>query len=283
MTTQGHSEDSLLEWRQSARYWEKHASTIRAMFASLTKALVQEAGIIQGHKVLDVAGGPGEPSLTLAEIVGPSGSVTCTDAIAEMVNAAASEARRRGLTNLTFRQCLADALPFERNSFDAVVSRFGAMFFPEPVVALREMLRVAKPGGVVSLAVWHKSDANPFSCVVTKVTSRYGPSPAGASGALDAFRFAEGGVLADIFQQAGANDVRERVVKFLIEAPIGPVEFWAMRSETSQTLREKLRALSVGERIRVGQEVQEAAREFFPNNQMCFPAQVLIVTGNKPR
>ena len=57
------------------------------MFAPVTAALVQDAGIVEGQSVIDVAGGPGEPSLTIAQVVGPRGKVVGTDAIAEMVNA----------------------------------------------------------------------------------------------------------------------------------------------------------------------------------------------------
>src|SRR5262245_43182639 len=86
------SADVLREWRDSAAYWREHYSTIRAMFAPLTKALIEEAEIIEGDIVLDVAGGSGEPSLTIAELVRPRGLVTYTDAIAEMVAAAEDEA-----------------------------------------------------------------------------------------------------------------------------------------------------------------------------------------------
>jgi ubiquinone/menaquinone biosynthesis C-methylase UbiE len=282
MMNQAQASETLREWRESAQYWEKYASTIRMMFAPLTRAIIAEAGIREGQKVLDVAGGPGEPSLTIAETVGPTGSVTCTDAVAEMVTAAESEARQRGLTNIKFRQCTAAELPFENNSFDAAVCRLGVMFFPDPLGGLREMLRVTRPEGVVALAVWHRSDLNPFSYIVTKVISRYVETPAATAGAPDAFSFAEPGTLASILEEAGAIDVRERLLKFRIEAPISPEEFWAMRSETSGTLREKLITLSEEERARVAQEVQEAAREFFPNDQMSFPAQMIIVTGKKP-
>ena len=165
--------ESLREWRDSAKYWERYAQTIQTMFAPVTAALIEEAGIIEGDTVLDVAGGPGEPSLTIAEKVGPAGSVRCTDAVAEMVAAAESEAARRGVKNIQFQQCQADSLPFEDNSFDAAVSRLGVMFFPDPVAALREMLRVTKTEGTVSFAVWHESSANPFAYIVTDVVSRY--------------------------------------------------------------------------------------------------------------
>jgi ubiquinone/menaquinone biosynthesis C-methylase UbiE len=275
----GEANDVLREWSESAPLWKKHAPTIRAMFAPLTRALIDEGGIAWGQSVLDVAAGPGEPSLTIAQVVGPLGSVTCTDAVPEMISAAESEARRRGLTNVEFRQCKADSLPFEDDSFDVVVSRLGVMFFPDPLAGLREMLRVTKSGGALSLAVWHRSDLNPFSYVVTNVVSRYVETPPNDPAAPAAFRFAELGALAQVLEEAGATGVRERVFEFRMEAPIPPADFWVMRSETSGTLRDKLARLSAQERVMLAKEVLEAAREFFPNNHMRFPAQVLIVTG----
>ncbi len=62
--------EGLREWRDSARFWEKHAQTIRLMFAPVTRALIEHARIRQGHKVLDVAGGPEEPSLTTLNLLG---------------------------------------------------------------------------------------------------------------------------------------------------------------------------------------------------------------------
>jgi ubiquinone/menaquinone biosynthesis C-methylase UbiE len=274
----------LQEWRDSAQYWEKHAETIRSMFAPITRALIEDAEIRSGHNVLDVAGGAGEPALTIAELVGPSGSVTCTDAVAEMVSAARNEAQRRSATNVTFHLCAAESLPFPDSSFDTVVSRLGAMFFPDPPAALREMLRVTKLGGGVSLAVWYKSDLNPFCYLVNGVISRHVAAPPAAHsvpGAHDAFRFAELGSLADLLRQAGAIDVRDRVLNFAVRAPISAKGFWLMRSETSGTLRNKLAALSPDKRIQLAQEAHEALREYLPNDEMNFPAQVLIATGRK--
>jgi ubiquinone/menaquinone biosynthesis C-methylase UbiE len=244
-------------------------------------ALVEDAGIIQGRTVLDVAGGPGEPSLTIAEMVGPTGSVMCTDAVAEMVRAAEREAHRRGLANVSFRQRRADSLPFGNDSFDVVVSRLGAMFFPDPRAAFREMMRVTKPGGALALVVWHNSELNPFAYLVTEVMSRYVETLPADLDAPGAFRFAEPGKLATILADAGAADVRERILKFQIEAPISPAEFWALRSETSDTLREKVAKLSSEQAVRVATEVQEAVRGFFPSGQMRFPAQMIIVIGTK--
>jgi ubiquinone/menaquinone biosynthesis C-methylase UbiE len=277
------TDEVLREWRESARYWQKHAGTIRTMFGPVTQALVDAADIIEGDAVLDVAGGAGEPSLTIAEIVGPTGSVTCTDVTSEMVAAAASEAQRRGVTNVAFKQCASDAMPFESKSFDAVVCRLGVMFFPNPLAAICEMLRVTKHEGLITFAVWGKSELNPFSYLITDVVARHFEAAAPADpNAPGAFRFAEPGRLAGILKDAGAVDVKERVLKFDIAAPISPAQFWELRAETSGTLREKITTLSPLQLNSLAQEAQDAVRHFFPNNQMSIPAQMIIVRGRKP-
>jgi ubiquinone/menaquinone biosynthesis C-methylase UbiE len=275
------TEDMLDVWQESARYWTKHSDTIHKMFVPLTRALIERAGIHEGQTVLDIAGGAGEPSLTIAEVVGPGGSVTCTDGVAQMVEAARAEAQQRGITNVQFHQCAADSLPFGSNSFDVVVSRLGVMLFPDPEGAMREMLRVLKPGGGLAFAVWGKSEINPFCYLVTRVMEQHVKSPAADPDAPNAFRFAEPGKLTRVMTQAGALDVEESVVTFDLEAPISPRQFWTMRSQMSDTLREKLTKLSADEQAQIAVEVEQAVQGFFPANQMKFPAQFIIATGKR--
>ena len=269
-------------WTESARYWTKYSDTIHKMFVPLTQALIERAAIRNGETVLDVAGGAGEPSLTIAEVVGPQGSVTCTDGVAAMVDAARAKAQRRGVTNMQFQQCAADSLPFPDNSFDVVVSRLGVMFFPDSVAAMGEMLRVLRPNGRLAFAVWGKSDVNPFCYLVTRVLEQHVTSPAADPDAPNAFRFAEPGKLANVMRQAGAVDVEESVASVDIEAPVSAREFWELRSQTSDTLREKLVKLPATEQDQIGVEVQQAVKEFFPGDQMKFPGQFVIATGKKP-
>src|SRR5262249_41120443 len=156
----------ITKWSESAPYWEKYRETIREMFLPVTEALIEAARIARGNAVVDVAMGPGEPALSLADVVGPTGTVVGTDAVAEMVEAARREAARRGLRNAKFETAAAEELPFPDDSFDAAVSRFGVMFFPSPVGGVRETLRVVKPGGRVAMAAWHSAEQNPFHWVL---------------------------------------------------------------------------------------------------------------------
>jgi ubiquinone/menaquinone biosynthesis C-methylase UbiE len=281
MDSKNQNSDMLEAWQESAKYWAQHRDTIHVMFAPLTQVLIETAQIREGQNVLDVAGGAGDPSLTIAELVGPAGHVTYTDAVAQMVETARGEASRRGISSIEFHQCVADALPFPENSFDVVVSRLGVMLFPDPLAAVREMLRVLKPNGRLAFAVWHQSELNPFCYVVSNVIDQYIKSAPTGPDEPGAFRFAEPGKLPAVMKQAGAVDVEDFVFSFNIAAPISPLQFWLMRSQTSDTLRQKLAQLSSDEQAVVTAKIKHGVKEFFPDDKMQFPARMIIATAKK--
>src|ERR1700686_1921856 len=273
------NEEVIKRWRGSAPFWQKHRDTIRGMFAPITQALIEDADIGTQNSVLDVATGPGEPALSVAAVVGPDGKVFGVDAIHGMIAAARTEAQRLGLKNAKFDVAFADDLPFAANTFDAVISRFGVMFFPSPVAGVREMLRVLKPGRKLALAVWHYAERNPFHYALSRVVDRYVDSPPLAPDALDAFRFACPGKLKDVLAEAGAMDPSERLLQFRIEAPISVEDFWTLRREMSDKLNEKMAMLSKKQATKVKSEMLDALNEYSTDRGMSFPAEVLIVSG----
>jgi len=268
-------------WSGAAPFWEKHRETIRQMFAPVTQALIEEARIGSGHAVLDVATGPGEPALGMAAVAGPEGKVVGIDPIPEMVAAARRSAERGGFRNTQFEVAFADELPFPADRFDAVVSRFGVMFVPSPIDAIREMLRVLKPGGKLALAVWHAPESNPFFYTLARVMERYIDSPPLPPDAPDAFRFAGAGRLREILAEAGAAGAWEHPLSFAIDAPLTVEDFWALRIEMSEKLRGKVAALSPEQLREAKREALEAMREYSTERGMSFPAQVLIAGGTK--
>jgi ubiquinone/menaquinone biosynthesis C-methylase UbiE len=274
-------QEVINRWAESARYWEKHRATIREMFAPITEALIAEACIGRGSAVLDIATGPGEPALAIAEFVGSEGKVVGIDVVAEMVDAARREAGRRKLHNVSFAVAPADALPGE-NSFDAVVSRFGIMFFPAPVLAIREMLRVLKPRGRIALAVWHFAHRNPFHYTISRAVERYVDQPALAEDAPDAFRYAAPGKLCSVLSEAGAAEASERLLPFSIRAQVSLEEFWTLRSEMTERLRNGLAKLPTEQMAEVRREAIEALRAYSGEHGVNLPAEVLIVSGRKP-
>jgi ubiquinone/menaquinone biosynthesis C-methylase UbiE len=274
--------DMQRAWQDSAPYWERHRSLIEQMFAPLTSALIEEARIGAGAKVLDVAGGTGEPSLTIARVVGADGFVMYTDLVAGMLEAAKAEAEKRGLGNMAFQQCPAESLPFADDSFDVAVSRLGVMFFPDPVAGVREMMRVVKSGGYVSLVVWGAPNVNPFFHVITKVMERYIESPAEDPDAPGAFRFAPPGKLTAVLEEAGITETNQRLVKFNVAGPVSLDQFWTLRVQLSDSLREKVATLTAAQLTAARRDLEVAAREYFSEGAMSFPAQALAVSGRKP-
>ncbi len=274
-------QEVINRWSSSAPFWEKHREIIRQMFAPVTQALVEHAQIGSQHAVLDIATGPGEPALSVAALVGPKGEVFGVDPIPEMVAAARRAAARLELKNVQFEVAFADQLPFPADTFDAVISRFGVMFFPSPLDAVREMLRVLKPERKLALAVWHFAERNPFHYSLSRVIDQYVPSPPPAPDAPDAFRFATPGKLREVLDEAGAVAPDERLLQFDIQAPISAEDFWALRLEMSDTLREKLNTLSREQVAEVKRQVLESLREYSTDRRMSFPAEILIVSGVK--
>src|SRR5262249_55978059 len=171
-------------------------------------------------------------------------------------------------------------LPFPTETFDAVVSRFGVMFFPTPADGVREMLRVLKRGRKLAMAVWHFEDRNPYSYTLTRIIEQYVKSPP-AVDAPEPLRFARQGKLRDVLVQAGAASSSERLLQFTIQAPIAVEDFWTLRCEISESLRETLAGLSTEQLTEVRRQALEAYREYSTAQGMSFPAEVLIVSGYK--
>jgi SAM-dependent methyltransferase len=121
---------------------------VPALFGPWGPRVAAEAGMAPGDAVLDVACGTGVLACAAAAIVGPGGRVTGLDPNPEMLAVA-----RRKPDPVQWVEGRAEDLPFADASFDAVASQFGMMFFDDPAMALREMMRVLEPGGRLAVAV----------------------------------------------------------------------------------------------------------------------------------
>lgn len=125
-----------------------------AFFGQITRsslpALLKAGHIRSGHRVLDVATGTGAAAEAAAAIVGPSGSVVGGDVSPDML--AIAQQNLRGLP-ITLQPFDAHDLPFPDDSFDTVLCQLGLMFFADPARALKEFLRVLRPGGYAAVSV----------------------------------------------------------------------------------------------------------------------------------
>jgi SAM-dependent methyltransferase len=265
----------------SAPFWEKHREVVRELFAPVSEALIEDAGVVSGSSVLDVATGHGEPALRIAEVVGPTGEVVGADPAVGMIEEARRAASQRSLKNVRFEVAGADSLPFPDDHFDAVISRFGVTFFPSPENGIREMLRVLKPGKTMSFAVWHYLDNNPFHYCLARIVDRFSPEPELPPDAPGPFRFATPGKLRSIVAEAGARNVSERLFRFSINAPLTVEDFWNFRCDWAEKLHRRLAALPTEAFIELKKQVLDEFRSYVKGAGVSFPGEALIVSGRK--
>ncbi len=262
-------------WRNSAYYWGKHRNIIEEMFAQATQTLIQKAEIALGNEILDVAGGMGEPSLSIAERHGSSVAITFTDIIWEMIEASRQEANNRKFDSIRFCRCSGDQLPFRDQSFDVIVSRFGIMFFPDPQKSLIDMRRVLKSGGRISIAVWHHRINNPVHELFMEAVERLIPIDPISPDAPDAFRFADEGKLATLVTNAGFSNVQEHVTDILMTANLNFENFFEYRSEISDSYREKLKTLNPAQKNQLYNDLRVKFDPYFDSGQMKIPGKII--------
>ena len=135
------------QWQAAAEAWYRWSPLLRQWLGPATDKMLEMAGISEGHHVLDVAAGAGEQSVTAARKLGPTGYVLATDISPEILVFAQKLAEESGMNNIETRVMDGENLTIDDASFDAVISRVGLIYFPDQQKALREMLRVLKPGG----------------------------------------------------------------------------------------------------------------------------------------
>ena len=175
------------------------AAFVPAFFAQWAPILCAAAGITTGQNVLDVACGTGIVARTAADIVGPA-NVVGVD-----LNEAMLTVARRVRADIDWRRGDVAALPLPAGSCDAVLCQMALMFFPDRAGALRELARVAAPGGTVAVLVPSSLDAQPaYGPLVDMAAGHAGPEARSLLGTY--FACGDVGDLVGLFEQAGLRD-----------------------------------------------------------------------------
>src|SRR5256885_10063702 len=150
------------QWDTAAGGWRKWSQLIDQSASAISERLVELAGVEQGSRVLDVAAGYGEPSLSAARQAGGEGSVVSTDISAEMLAFGRERAAGEGLENIEFVEADAASLDYPDDSFDAALSRWGIIFDPDGEAAAGRVRKVLKPGARMAICSWGPPERGAF-------------------------------------------------------------------------------------------------------------------------
>jgi len=266
-------------WDSVAEGWKKWWKVIEEGAQPVSDRMVELAGIRQGHRVLDVATGIGEPAVTAARKVGPSGKVTAIDLSPAMLAIAKERARENGLANIEFREADAESLKLPL-SFDAITCRFGLMFMPDLVGALKTMREALVPGGRIAAAVWSSLDKVPAFVLPMQIVMKEtgtSPPPPGTPGP---FSLADTAVLRQKFEQAGFHDIKTEASMRNFKLP-SPEEYVDFIRSTAAPLGAMMAALDAARQQEIWNKVVDASRKYadpstgsvnFANEVICVSA-----------
>ena len=214
--TAGPNREQIKNWDgPGGEHWVAEAARYDRMNALFGDRIIEAAAPQPGEIFLDVGCGNGGLALAIADLVGQDGAVVGIDISGPMLAKAEQRAEEARITNVTFAKGDAQVHPLADQSFDAVVSRFGIMFFEDPVAAFANLFHALKPDGRLVFTCWQDLFRNDWIMVPAGAALQHVPMPdLGAAGSPGPFSLAGPESLRSVLTEAGFADVAlEEVVR----------------------------------------------------------------------
>lgn len=271
-----YKETTTQQWQAAAAAWHRWGPTLATWLNPATETMFEMARIGAGQRVLDVAAGAGGQTLLAAQRVGASGAVLATDISPNILAFAAAEARAAGFSHVETRVLdgeKLDALPAD--SFDAVISRVGLIYFPDQQKALTGMHRALKPGGRVAAIVYASAERNRFFSTPVSTIRRRAQLPPPLPGQPGPFSLSGDGVLESAFQRAGFHDIQVRAVPAPLRMATA-AECVRFERESFGALHQMMASLNETEREATWQEIAQELQQYENTAGFEGPCELLI-------
>jgi SAM-dependent methyltransferase len=247
--------------------------------------LLARSGVAAGESVLEIGCGTGAATVPFAEAVGERGRVVGADISEPMLAGARKRVADSGVRNISLLQVDAQVHHFEPGRFDLIASRFGVMFFADPVAAFGNLLLAARPGGQLCFACWGPLDENKHWVIPYEVALRHlgppAPQPPHMPGPM---ALSDQAYVRSVIEKAGFVDIEinRETPDIIGSTPEAEADYACIMSPAGRLIDEKKPDDAVRETIR--QEMIEAfAAAYAQSKSMLLPSTVFIVTAQRPR
>ncbi|MDP4286164.1 MAG: methyltransferase domain-containing protein [Bacteroidota bacterium] len=272
-------EQQKASWNKFSPGWKKWDTLTMEFIKPFGTEIISLINPRDTDVVLDIASGTGEPGLTIATML-TDGKVVLTDLSEDMLAIAREHAAQRGINNIETRVCDVCELPFADNTFDAISCRFGFMFFPDMLLAAKEMARVLKPGGRIATAVWGGPEKNFWVTAIGGTINRNMQLPPPPPGAPGMFRCAQSGLIRNLFEQAGLKNTIEKEVPGKLNCETADV-YWNMMTEIAAPFVAALSKADDAMVEKIKGEVFQALNEKYPDGNIAIDTEALVIYGEK--
>jgi enediyne biosynthesis protein CalE5 len=249
------------DWDAAAAGWKKWWPVLERAAQPVSDRLVDLARLGPGARVLDVATGSGEPAVTAARRVAPTGRVIAVDQSPGMLAIARERADALRVTNLEFRESDGEALAISESDFNAVLCRWGLMFMPNLEAVLSGFRQRLISGGCLSVSVWSTPDKVPMISIGAEMVRKLANLPPPAPGALDPLRLADTSILTGALERSGFKDIKMERMPVTFEFNSAE-DFTRMREDVASAFRALLARQSPELRSQIIAAVTDAARKF---------------------
>ena len=266
------------QWEDAAEAWHTWGPTIEDWLGAATVRMLDAARITEGNRVLDVAAGAGGQTLAAARRTGPTGYVLATDISPGILEYAAKEAA--DLPQVATREVDGENLDVEAESFDAVISRVGLIYFPDQQAALAGMRAALRPGGRLATVVYSTADRNGFFAVPVGIIRRRAELPPPAPGQPGPFSLGGPGVAEETLARAGFRDITVEAVPSPLRMP-SAAECTRFEKESFGALHTMLAGLPEPERAAAWDEIATALTQFEGPDGFTGPCEMLVVSGTR--
>ncbi len=269
------------QWEDAAEAWHRWGPTLEAWLGQATELMLDDAGVQEGSRVLDVAAGAGGQTLAAARRVGPTGRVLATDISPKILTFASREAVNAGLTNVETQVLDGEDLDVAEGSFDAVISRVGLIYFPDQQRALRGMLGALRPGGRMAAVVYSTAASNEFFSIPVSIIRRRAQLPPPAVGQPGPFSLGSPGVIDDVLSQAGFDEVKTQRVSAPLRLP-SAADCVRFERESFGALHQMLSGLNETGREEAWEEIAEALTRFEGRDGFDGPCELIVASARRP-
>jgi SAM-dependent methyltransferase len=263
------------QWDDVAEAWHTWIPTVRRWIGPATGLMLDLARIGPESRVLDIAAGDGDQSLTVARRVGPRGYVLATDIAPNLVAIAARAFHAAGLRHAEARVMDAEELTVDDASFDAVICRLGLFFLPNLPKALLQMRRALKPGGRIAGIVFSTPDKNPFFSVPISIIRRRAQLPPPPPGQPGPFSLGAPGALEAALARAGFGEIEVRHAPAPLQMA-SAAECVQFERESFGALQQMLTGLGEAERQEAWRELERELARYEGPQGFESPCEVLI-------
>jgi SAM-dependent methyltransferase len=273
-------ERSTLNWEQAAPGWISERERMRERVAPVTDWLVDQLALRPGLTVLELAAGPGDVGIRVAETLAGGGRVIVSDRAAAMVEGVARWADERGARGVEARVLDAESLDLPDASVDRVVCRFGYMLVPDRDAAFRETRRVLRPGGRVAFAVWAERERNEWATTLWDVLESSTALPPSRPGGPGMFALADRRVVEDTLGRAGLEP--QAVEEIPVEWRYPDFDaYWRSAAAVNGGLTRLLPTLSDAEQADLTGAVRAAIERFREGEAYSLPGLALGVAATR--